>query len=52
MVDIYLPVIYYHLNMAVTEDILLATGVFRCPSGLSYLNGKPESFHVHVGVVL
>ncbi len=41
--------------MAVTEDNLLAAGIFRCPSGLSYivyLNGKPESSHVHVGVML
>ncbi len=44
MVNIYLPVIYYHLNMAVTEDSLLAVAVFRCPSGLSCLNGKTGKF--------
>ncbi len=37
MVYIYLPAVYYHLNLDVTKENLLAAGFFRCPSGLSCL---------------
>ncbi len=35
MLYIYLPVLYYHGNLYVTEGVFQAGGVFRCPSGLS-----------------
>ncbi len=34
MLYIYLPLLYYHGNIYVTEGAY-AGGVFRCPSGLS-----------------
>ncbi len=37
MVYADLPAIYYHINLDVTKESLLAGGLFRCTSGLSYL---------------
>ncbi len=37
MVYIYLSAVYCHLNLDVTKGSLLAGGVFRCPSGISWL---------------
>ncbi len=43
MLYIYLPVLYYHGNLYVTEMAYAGRGVFRCPSGLvvnmSYMKG-------------
>ncbi len=40
MLYIYLPVLYYHGNLYVTEMAYAGGGVFRCPSGVSCFSGS------------